>query len=268
MPAAQPIPNGSPRRKPAVAALLSCQPRSVLPGIPDRTLARGLVALFHRLARDRGGACAGCPIVPGVPDRAILYPTCEVCRWPAVGVGPVHAWRCAFCRHWNEHGDHRPRSAAVMLQLRRVGDTARELVGIAIPLVFGYPAAHGHEVWRDVAGNTQGAAVRGFVESRRLRRDQRPVYVRGRVAGHHVLLVGGDRADPYPLGLAEHWADLRSVGRWVTRVSCPCGTPAPCVHAQALYAQVVGVIEARGQERRDTAPPWRPPGDRRGGGAR
>jgi len=250
MPAAQPIPNDSAPRKPAIAPLLRCQPRSALAGVPDRALARGLVALFHRLARDRGNVCAGCPIIPGVPDRAILYPTCEVCRWPAVDAGPVHAWRCAFCRHCNEHGGRRPRTAAVMLQLRCVSAAGRELVGTAIPLVFGYIAPGDTAVWRDVAGNTQGAAVRGFVESRRLRRDQRPVYVRGRVAGHHVLLVGGDRADPYPLGLAEHWADLRSVGRWVTRVSCPCGAAPPCLHAQALYAQVVGVIEARRQEAR------------------
>ncbi|HZD67350.1 MAG TPA: hypothetical protein VFA45_00050 [Actinomycetes bacterium] len=253
MPVAQPIPNRPARHQPVLASLLRCQPRSALPGIPDLTLARGLVALFQRLARDRGNVCAGCPIVPGVPDRAIRYPTCEVCRWPAVDAGAVHAWRCAFCRHWNEHGASRPRAAAVTLQLRRVSDAARELVGIAIPLVFGYHAPQGAEVWRDVAGNTQGAAVRGFVESRRLRRDRRPLYVRGSVAGHHVLLVGGDRAAPCPLGLAEHWADLRSVGRWVTRVACPCGTAAPCVHAQALYAQVVGILEARRQERRHAA---------------
>ena len=89
MPAAQPIPNDSAPRKPAIAPLLRCQPRSALAGAPDRALARGLVALFHRLARDRGNVCAGCPIIPGVPDRAILYPTCEVCRWPAVYAGPV-----------------------------------------------------------------------------------------------------------------------------------------------------------------------------------
>jgi hypothetical protein len=271
MPVAQPIPNGRGRYKPAVAARLRCeprQPRSVVPGIPDRAFGRSLAALFERLAQHRGRVCAGCPIVPGVPDRAIRYPTCEICRWPAVGVGPVHAWRCAFCRHWNEHGGRRPRSAVVVLQLRRVTRAARELVGIAIPLAFGYPAPRGVEVWRDVAGNTQGAAVQGFVESMRLRRDRPPVYVRGRVAGHQVLLVGGDRADPYPLGLAEHWADLRSVGRWVTRVSCPCGAPAPCVHSQALYAQVVGVIEARRQERRHPAPHVRRRDGRRGGEAR
>src|SRR6266540_1267824 len=95
------------------------------------------------------------------------------------------------------------------------------------------------------ASNTQGAAVRGFVESRRLRRSERPLYVRGTVRRHPVLLVGGDGSDPYPLGLAEHWAELRSVGRWVTRVACPCGQEPPCIHAQALYAQVVGVIEGR-----------------------
>src|SRR5919198_862679 len=104
MPVAQPIPNGPGRYKPAVAARLRCeprQPRSVVPGIPDRALGRSLAAVFERLAQHRGRVCAGCPIVPGVPDRAIRYPTCEICRWPAVGVGPVHAWRCAFCRHWN-----------------------------------------------------------------------------------------------------------------------------------------------------------------------
>ena len=268
MPIAQPIPNGSPGRKPVIASLLRCAPRPLVPGVPDRTLARGLVGLLRRFTGSRGNVCAGCPIVPGVPDRAILFPTCEVCRWPAVDAGPVHAWRCSFCRHWNEHGSSRPRSAAVMLQLRRVSAAAHELVGTALPLTFGYPTPPGGEVWRDVAGNTQGAAVRGFVESTRLRRDRRPVYVRGRVAGHHVLLVGGDRADPYPLGLAEHWADLRSVGRWVTRVTCPCGTAAPCIHAQALYTQVVGVLEARMRERRHAALRRGSPGGPRGGEAR
>ena len=257
MPDSQPTPPPHARFKPAVASFLRCAGRAA--GPVDRGAPAGAARPRHRRGPDlleilypASGSpiCPGCPVIPGVPDHAMRYPTCEVCRWPAVDLGPVHAWHCMFCRHWNEHGGARPRSAAVVLQLRRVSQPARELKPLAIPLVFGYSAPHDVEVWRDVAGNTQGAALRGFVESRRLRMAERPLYVRGLVRGHQVLLVGGDGSDPYPLGLAEHWADLRSVGRWATRVACPCGQEPPCVHAQALYAQVVGVIEARRHDRR------------------
>jgi hypothetical protein len=246
MPETQPTPLDHGRYKPAVSAFLRCHPPRARRSAPRR-LARHRGADLLDVLYPASGApiCPGCPLVPGVPDHAMRYPTCEVCRWPAVGIGQVHAWHCRFCRHWNEHGSSRPRSAAVVLQLSRVSQPARELIALAIPLVFGYSVTGDVEVWRDVAGNTQGAAVRGFVESRRLRRSERPLYVRGTVRRHPVLLVGGDGSDPYPLGLAEHWAELRSVGRWVTRVACPCGQAPPCIHAQALYAQVVGVIEAQ-----------------------
>jgi len=259
MPGNQPTPFLPGRYKPAVARFLRCHPRPAprpaLWAAPERAARRRRLADLVEVLYPTGTSplCPGCPMVPGVPDHAMRHPTCEVCRWPAVGVGPVHAWHCSFCRHWNEHGSRRPRLAAVLLQLRRVSQPARELVALAIPLVFGYAAPRDAEVWRDVAGNTQGVAVRGFVESRRLRKGDRPLYVRGIVRGHFVLLVGGDGADAYPLGLAEHWGDLRSVGRWVTRVACPCGEQPPCIHAQALYAQVVGVIEARRRDRRPAA---------------
>ena len=246
MPEMEPTPIDPGPYKPAVSAFLRCHPfRARRTPSPRPARHRGADLLDILYPASNSPICPGCPMVPGVPDHAMRYPACEVCRWPAVGLGQVHAWHCRFCRHWNEHGSARPRSAAVVLQLRRVSRPARELVGLAIPRVFGYSTPQGAEVWRDVAGNTQGAAVRGFVESRRLRRSERPLYVRGTVRRHPVLLVGGDGSDPYPLGLAEHWAELRSVGRWVTRVACPCGQEPPCIHAQALYAQVVGVIEGR-----------------------
>jgi len=246
MPEMEPTPSDPGRYKPAIGAFLRCHPlraRRTAAGSPKRRRGADLLGVLYPASNSP--ICPGCPMVPGVPEHAMRYPTCEVCRWPAVGIGPVHAWHCSLCHHWNQHGTSRPRSAAVVLQLRRVSQPARELIALAIPLVFGYAAPRGAEVWRDAAGNTQGTAVRGFVESRRLRRAERPLYVRGTVRRHPVLLVGGDGSDPYPLGLAEHWADLRSVGRWVTRVACPCGQAPPCIHAEALYAQVVGMIEAR-----------------------
>ncbi len=259
MPEMEPTPIDPGPYKPAVSAFLRCHLlRARRTPSPRPARHRGADLLDILYPASNSPICPGCPMVPGVPDHAMRYPACEVCRWPAVGLGQVHAWHCRFCRHWNEHGSARPRSAAVVLQLSRVSRPARELVALAIPLVFGYSTPQNVEVWRDAAGNTQGAAVRGFVESRRLRRSERPLYVRGTVRRHPVLLVGGDGSDPYPLGLAEHWAELRSVGRWVTRVACPCGQEPPCIHAQALYAQVVGVIEGRRRRRNPrTSSTWR-----------
>jgi ribosomal protein L37AE/L43A len=246
MPEMEPTPIERGRYKPAVGAFLRHRPlRARRTPLPRPTRHRGADLLDLLYPASNSPVCQGCPMVSGVPDHAMRHPTCEVCRWPAVGIGQVHAWHCRFCRHWNEHGSARPRSAAVVLRLSRLSKPSRKLVGLAIPLVFGYSAPPSAEVWRDAAGNTQGAAVRGFVESRRLRRSERPLYVRGTVRRHPVLLVGGDGSDPYPLGLAEHWTDPRAVGRWATRVACPCGEEPPCLHAEALYGQVVGVIEAR-----------------------
>src|SRR6266540_3446482 len=192
MPEMEPTPIDPGPYKPAVSAFLRCHLlRARRTPSPRPARHRGADLLDILYPASNSPICPGCPMVPGVPDHAMRYPACEVCRWPAVGLGQVHAWHCRFCRHWNEHGSARPRSAAVVLQLSRVSRPARELVALAIPL------------------------------------------------------VGGDGSDPYPLGLAEHWAELRSVGRWVTRVACPCGQEPPCIHAQALYAQVVGVIEGR-----------------------
>jgi hypothetical protein len=187
--------------------------------------------------------CPGCPVEAGVADRDRRFPACELCRWPAVNVGAVHAWRCVACRHWNEHGDRRPRVAAVALRLGHIGGVARGLP--AVVLAYGYLADRG-EVWRDVLGSRQDTALRGFVESSCLLATGLPCYVRGQCAGHEVLLVGGDKANPYPLGAAEV---LRCKPRsWATRVSCTCAASAPCIHAQALYALAVGAIVARPED--------------------
>src|SRR6266545_3335630 len=243
MPEMEPTPIDPGPYKPAVSAFLRCHLlRARRTPSPRPARHRGADLLDILYPASNSPICPGCPMVPGVPDHAMRYPACEVCRWPAVGLGQVHAWHCRFCRHWNEHGSARPRSAAVVLQLSRGSRPARELVALAIPLVFGYPTPQNVEVWRDAAGNTQGAAVRGFVESRRLRRSERPLYVRGTVRRHPVLLVGGDGSDPYPLGLAEHWAELRSVGRWVTpaagtRGPLPRGGRPPCMSGRRPAAR-------------------------------
>jgi hypothetical protein len=70
-------------------------------------------------------------------------------------------------------------------------------------------------------------------------REGRPVYARATVAGLPVLIVGGDRPYPHPLGLAEHDPEPCSFATRATRIACPCDQPPPCLHGQALYAHVV-----------------------------
>ncbi|SRR6266545_3247210 len=203
-----------------------------------------MIALRRR--GGQGSVCAGCPVTPGVPDRAIRYPSCEVCRWPTVNLDREHAWRCPSCQHWNEHGSRRTYPAAVLLRLCDLSPAARALSTSVVPLVYGYPAL-GAGVWLD----SDGYAMRGFHERRDLREgEEAPFFVRGEVAGHLVLLVGGDRVHAYPLGLAEHEGEFEHRTRWATRVSCTCAASAPCVHAQALYGHVVSVLEARYQAAR------------------
>ena len=76
----------------------------------------------------------------------------------------------------------------------------------------------------------------------------RPVFARATVAGLPVLIVGGDRPYPYPLGLAEDDREPCAFGSRATRIACPCDQPPPCQHGQALYAHVVTLAH----------PAWRP----------
>jgi hypothetical protein len=71
----------------------------------------------------------------------------------------------------------------------------------------------------------------------------RPVFARATVASLPVLIVGGDRPYPYPLGLAEDDSEPCAFGSRATRIACPCDQPAPCPHGQALYAHVVTLAE-------------------------
>lgn len=74
-----------------------------------------------------GIPCPGCPIYPHIPDEQFRFPSCELCHWPAIGIGSRHVWRCAYCRHWNEHGLLRPRVSAVLLRLESISPAARRL---------------------------------------------------------------------------------------------------------------------------------------------
>jgi hypothetical protein len=119
---------------------------------------------------------------------------------------------------------------------------------------------------------------------RRARPGRRPVYARATVDGLPVLIVGGDRPYPHPLGGNEPhlgpgsaggnepylgpgsaggdaprrgpgssggdapWPRVGSLCSRATRIACPCDQPSPCLHAQALYAHVLA--QPRGRVRR------------------
>src|SRR6266540_4335153 len=89
------------------------------------------------IAQARRVLCPGCPVYPHIPDEEFHFPSCELCHWPAIGVGPVHIWRCAYCRHRNEHGGVRPRVTTALLRLADVGTAARRLE-VADPLYGHY----------------------------------------------------------------------------------------------------------------------------------
>jgi hypothetical protein len=72
----------------------------------------------------------------------------------------------------------------------------------------------------------------------------RPVFARATVDGLPVLIIGGDRTFPYPLGLAENDREPCTFGSRATRIACPCDQPPPCLHGQALYAHVVTLTGA------------------------
>ena len=238
-----------------------------------------------------GIPCPGCPIYPHIPDEQFRFPSCELCHWPAIGVGSTHVWRCAYCRHRNEHGLLRPRVSAVLLRLEDIDPCARQLE-VADPrygryLVPQIRPSPGQAPWHPgpgtlpgVAGWTAGptrpnrtgaprwtaapgraavpcpdvapgpVATPGRITASGRRRDAgheragRAVYARGTVAGLPVLIVGGDRPYPYPLGLAEDDPEPCAFGSRATRIACPCAQIAPCLHGQALYAHVVSTIVA------------------------
>ncbi|HEX8860668.1 MAG TPA: hypothetical protein VGC06_16555 [Actinomycetes bacterium] len=89
-------------------------------------------------------------------------------------------------------------------------------------------------------GSTGPGRRRGAVHDR----VGRPVFARATVDGLPVLIVGGDRTFPYPLGLAENDRELCAFGSRATRIACPCDQPPPCLHGQALYAHVVTLTGA------------------------
>lgn len=226
--------------------------------------------------RPGGILCPGCPIYPHIPDEQFRFPSCELCHWPAIGVGAVHVWRCAYCRHRNEHGLLRPRVIAALLRLADIDPTARQLdvvdprygryqilrprLSPCQPRIPGQPGTPGPTATPGRMGTGDSmslglTALRRTVDSartgaggsvgpRRHRaavRDRvgRPVYARATVAGLPVLIVGGDRPYPHPLGLAEHDPEPCAFGSRVTRIACPCDQSPPCLHGQALYAHVV-----------------------------
>ena len=218
-----------------------------------------------------GIPCPGCPIYPHIPDEQFRFPSCELCHWPAIGIGSRHVWRCAYCRHWNEHGLLRPRVSAVLLRLENIGPAARRL-DVVDPRYGRYlipqtrhspcqprtpyrpeiPALSGASRWPGGRGGTGGGVAHGsgtghggaaggggWARGAGRERAGRTVWARAAVAGLPVLIVGGDRPHAYPLGLAEQDPEPCSFGSRATRIACLCDQPPPCVHGQALYAHVV-----------------------------
>jgi hypothetical protein len=228
--------------------------------------------------RPGGIPCPGCPIYPHIRDEEFRFPSCELCHWPAIGTGEVHVWRCVYCRHVNEHGRCRPRISVALIRLAHLDPAAQRLQ--IVDARYGYYAAgaaglaivqprptapfRGLDlrasavgdllfIWREL-----GAPFRVLDAPPHRRgpspsaRGGRPVFARATVAELPVLIVGGDRPYPHPLGLAELDPEPCSFSTRATRIACPCDQPPPCLHAQALYAHVVAPATA----------PWSPPGCR------
>lgn len=190
--------------------------------------------------RPGGIPCPGCPIYAHIPDSQFRFPSCELCHWPAIGVGSTHVWRCAYCRHRNEHGLLRPRVIAALLLLADIDPAARQL-DVVDPRYGRYPTPRARLSPRQphIPGRIGTSAPRGSRRGAAPDRAGQPVYARATVAGLPVLIVGGDRPYPHPLGLAEHDPEPCAFGSRVTRIACPCEQPPPCLHGQALYAHVV-----------------------------
>src|SRR5574341_649538 len=246
---------------------------------------------MERLAIPTGGMpCPGCPIYPHIRDEEFRFPSCELCHWPAVGIGSRHVWRCASCRHRNEHGLLRPRVVVVLLRLADVDPAAHRLrladpryghylipptnrshhrpgafagpspansidparilpddsmhpIGAGGPTPTGpFPAPAGPAAAGGIGRPADGLGGPGQRRVAVEDRAGRPVYARATVAGLPVLIVGGDRPYPHPLGLAEHDPEPCSFATRATRIACPCDQPPPCLHGQALYAHVVAPV--------------------------
>jgi hypothetical protein len=257
-------------------------------------------------------SCPGCPVYPHIRDRDLRFPSCELCHWPAVGVGGVHVWVCALCRHRNVHGDLRPRISVALLRLAAVDPAAlalevsdvRRAHYLAPPTRPGghrpriHPRASGPACDADGLGRGRqcpGGARRPAARTARRRAcpGRRPVYARATVAGLPVLIVGGDRPYPHPLGgnepspptgpaggngpyrgprspgsgdepyrgpgsaggADEGWPGTGSLGSRATRIACPCDQPSPCLRAQALYAHVIAWPPGGGRTSMQRAPP-------------
>ena len=221
------------------------------------------------IAQARRVLCPGCPVYPHIPDEEFHFPSCELCHWPAIGVGPVHIWRCAYCRHRNEHGGVRPRVTTALLRLADVGTAARRLE-VADPLYGHYLIARPRPgpCQPRPPGRTQRAVTRSSGPHARVVRHRvppraragRPVYARATVGGLPVLIVGGDRPYPHPLGLIEHDSEPCSLGSRATRIACPCDQPSPCLRGQALYAHVVSLPTATSGPTTGVAAPALTPG--------
>src|SRR6266536_2102142 len=182
--------------------------------------------------------CPGCPIYPHIPDEEFRFPSCELCHWPAVGIGPVHAWRCAYCRHLNAHGGVRPRVTTAMLRLADIGTAARRLE-VDDPLYGRYlvprprlgPCQLRPPIRPQHAATRCGGPHAGVFRHRFPPRDRtgRPVYARATVAGLPVLIGRGGRAGRHePAGPGAVGATRnvsRSQATWLT-TSAPMGMPA------------------------------------------
>ncbi len=193
------------------------------------------------------------PRLSGLPARDLRFPSCELCHWPAVGVGRTHVWRCASCRHVNEHGSMRPLLSVALLRLATV-DAAALRLEVA-------DTRYGHVLAPPLRPVAQRPRIRPRANApgigsrrpaprmvrRRVRVGRgRPVYARAAVGGLPVLIIGGDRPYPRPLGANEPPPGRGSLGSRATRIACPCRQPSPCVHAQALYAHVVSLGAGQG----------------------
>jgi len=162
----------------------------------------------------------------------------------------------------NEHGSLRPRISVALLRLAAVDAAALRLRVADVrcgryPSVPRRPAAHRPRIHprSNGPGGHQRAAARLVRD--RVRAGGQPVYARATVAGLPVLIVGGDRPYPHPLGGNEPAPSPGSLSSRPTRIACPCDQASPCLHAQALYAHVVSRVPRLPPGAPVAPPPWR-----------
>jgi len=130
----------------------------------------------------------------------------------------------------------------------------------ATPRQRGPGGLRGRRLGRERGAEPSGAGPSGSTGPGRHRgaahdRAGRPVFARATVDGLPVLIVGGDRTFPYPLGLAEDDREPCAFGSRATRIACPCGQPPPCLHGQALYAHVVALAADPAERHAEVAAP-------------